>query len=164
VKRKYFFVVLFLILAIFLSGCSGIITDEEKVRDVINEYFLAINDQDWDKVKSCCIYGSNVYYETCLLEDKINDFYQFFDFVTIIFSVDKFDIVITGDYANAYIDGSLTIITDISYVFNDSSTFYSSGHFYLQKVSNNWKIVKTGDYANAYIDGSLIIITDDSSI
>ena len=33
-KRKYFLVVLFLILAIFLSGC-GIITDEEKVRNVI---------------------------------------------------------------------------------------------------------------------------------
>jgi len=28
-KRKYFFVVLFLILAIFLSGCSGIVTPKE---------------------------------------------------------------------------------------------------------------------------------------
>lgn len=53
-KRKHFLVVLFLILAIFLSGC-GIITDEEKVRNVIDEYFLAINDQDWDKAKSYCI-------------------------------------------------------------------------------------------------------------
>jgi hypothetical protein len=131
-KRKYFLIILFLILAISLSGC-GIVTDEEKVRDIIDEYFLAINDQDWDRAKSYCIYESNVYYETCLIEDFIDSLYP--SVVIINFQVDIFDIVITGNYANAHVDGSLTIITDGLSITNDSS-----GHFYLQKVSNNWKL------------------------
>lgn len=133
-KRKHFFVVLFLIMAIFLSGC-GIITDEEKIRDVIDEYFLAINDQDWDKAKSCCIYESNVYHETCFLEDKINDLSQSSSFVIIICLVDILDITIIRNYASAYIDVSITLITDDFSVTNDSP-----GYFYLQKIYNEWKI------------------------
>ena len=138
-KRKYFFVILFLVLAIFLSGC-GIVTDESKVRDVIDEYFLAINGQDWEKAKSYCIYESDVYYETCIFEDYIDSLYQFFSFVDIIFDLDIFDIIITGNHASAHLAGSLTIITDDS-----SITDNSSGHFYLQKVDNNWKLFNSGD-------------------
>jgi spore coat protein CotH len=41
-KRKYFFVVLVLVLAIFVSGCSGgglvtPVTDEAKVKSVIQD-------------------------------------------------------------------------------------------------------------------------------
>lgn len=133
-RRKYFLIVLFLILAIFLSGC-GVVTDEEKVRDVIDEYFLAVSEQDWDKAKSYCIYDSEVYCETCLLEVLIDSLYP--SVVTINFQVDIFDIVITGNYASAYIDGSLTIITDDNPVTSDFS-----GYFCLQKVSNNWKLYK----------------------
>ncbi|GAI95425.1 unnamed protein product, partial [marine sediment metagenome] len=130
-KRKYFLIVLFLILAISLPGC-GVVTDEEKVRDVIDEYFLAINDQNWDRAKSYCIYESDVYYETCLLEDYIDFLYP--SVVTINFQVDIFDIVITGDYASAHIDGVLTIVID-----DLSETYDSLGYFYLQRISNNWK-------------------------
>ena len=133
-KSRCFLVVLSLILVIFLSGC-GVVTDEEKVRDVIDEYFLALNDQDWDKAKSCCIYKSDVYYETCLLEVLIDSLYP--SVVTINFQVDIFDIVITGNYASAYIDGILTIIINDHPITDDSS-----GYFYLQKVSNNWKLYK----------------------
>jgi len=125
-------VVLFLILAMFLSGCE-IITDEEKVRNIIDEYFLAINDQEWDKAKSYCIYDSDVYYETCDLEDYIDSLYP--SIVIINYQVDIFDIVIIENYANAYIDGSLTIIID-----DHSMTDDSSGHFYLKKIDNKWKI------------------------
>ena len=65
-KRKYFFVVLFLILAMFLVGCNGVVTpatDEAKIRSVIHEYFLAINDQNWSKAKNYCSYGSDKYYK-----------------------------------------------------------------------------------------------------
>ena len=53
-KRKHFFGILFLILIMFLVGCSGIglpdievpVTDEEKIENVINDCFLALNEQD----------------------------------------------------------------------------------------------------------------------
>jgi len=136
-KSKYFLVVLFLVLAIFLSGC-GIVTDESKVRDVIDEYFLAINAQDWDEAKDYCIYRSDKYYETCDFEDYIDSLYP--SVVIINYLIDIFDIIITGNLASAYIDGSLTIITDDS-----SITDNSSGHLYLQKVDNNWKLFDFGD-------------------
>ncbi|TFB08816.1 hypothetical protein E3V08_02455 [Candidatus Atribacteria bacterium MT.SAG.1] len=57
-KKKTFSIILVLILAIFLSGCSGgIVTpvnDEAEVKSVIREYFLAINDQNWSKAKGYC--------------------------------------------------------------------------------------------------------------
>ncbi|GAJ10540.1 unnamed protein product, partial [marine sediment metagenome] len=124
-KSKHFLVVLFLILAIFLSGC-GEVTDESKVRNVIDEYFLAINVQEWDEAKSYCVYDSDIYDETCLLEDYIDSFFPFV--VDIIFDVDIFNITITGNYASAYIDGKLTITTDDNPVTSDFS-----GYFYLQK-------------------------------
>jgi len=136
-KRKYFLVVLFLILVVFLSGC-GIITDEVKIRNVIDEYFLAMNDQDWDKAKNYCVYNSNMYLETCLFEDYIDSLYP--SFVYVVFIVDIFDITIIRNYASAYIDGSLTIIRDDQSITNDNS-----GHFYLKKVNNDWKIFDKAD-------------------
>ena len=127
-------IILFLILAIFLSGC-GVITDEEKIYNIIDEYFLAVSNQEWERAKNCCIYGSNVYYETCDLEDYINSLYLDFSFVDISFNVDIFDITIIGDSASAYIDGKIIIIKDDQVITNDSS-----GRFYLQKISNNWKL------------------------
>ena len=131
-KRKYFLVILFLILAISLSGC-GIVTDESKVRNVIDEYFLAIIEQDWDKAKSYCIYGSDIYYETCLFEGYIDSLYP--SIVIINYLMDIFNIVIAENYASAYIDGSLTIIKDDQSIITDSS-----GYLYLQKVSDAWKL------------------------
>jgi len=131
-KRKYFLVVLFLILAIFLSGC-GIVTDEEKVRDVIDGYFLAISAQDWDEAKSYCKYGSDIYYETCLFEGYIDSLYP--SVVIINCLMDIFDIVIAENYASAYIDGDLIIIKDGQSMIADSW-----GYLYLQKISDNWKL------------------------
>jgi len=128
-------IVLFLILAMFLSGC-GVVTDESKVGNVIDEYFLAISEQEWEKAKSYCIYGSNVYYETCDFEDYIDSLYLDFSFVDISFNVDIFDITVTGDFASAYIDGSITIIKDDQFITDDFSGYF----YYLQKVSDDWKI------------------------
>lgn len=43
-RRKYFLVILLLILAIFLNGCGGLVTpdtDEAKIKEVIQNYALA---------------------------------------------------------------------------------------------------------------------------
>jgi len=114
-KRKYFFVILFLVLAIFLSGCAGggIVTpatDEAKIKSVIHEYFLAINDQNWSKAKSYCVYGSDRYYATCVLEDAINALYQFYGSVTITIFVTISDVSVNGSYASAYGNGTMVII------------------------------------------------------
>ncbi|MCK4448130.1 MAG: hypothetical protein KAW56_13745 [Candidatus Marinimicrobia bacterium] len=140
-KKKYSLLVLSLILAMFLSGCVvGIIipaTDEAKVKNVINEYFLAINDQNWNKAKSYCIYGSNVYYETYNLEQQINDLILQYGFVIIYFFVNDISNISIhdGNYAEAYID----ITLDISFG-NISDSSDKVGYIYLEKIGNTWKI------------------------
>jgi len=76
-NRKHLFLVSFIIFAVFLSGCNGVIapaTNEAKIKSVINEYCLAINDQDWSKAKSYCVYGSEEYYKVCYIEDIFNTY------------------------------------------------------------------------------------------
>ena len=136
-KRKIVLLALVTFWVLTLIGCnSGIITDESKVRNVIQGYFSAINDQNWDEAKSYCIYGSDVYYETCDLEEHIDDLIFQYGTVDFTLTIDIFDILIyDSNYAQAYIDGILNISYDS---ISDSSD--EVGYIYLEKISNTWKI------------------------
>ena len=75
-NKKSIYLVIFLIFALFLSGCgsSGIVTpttEEAKIKSVIHEYALALNDQNWNKARSYCVYGSEPYYSVGLKEDDL---------------------------------------------------------------------------------------------
>ena len=138
-KKKSILLLSILILAIFLTGCNGGVvapaTDEAKVKSVIQDYFLAINDQNWSKAKNCCIYGSDRYYATSVLEDGINALQQYYGTITITCFVTISDVTITGSYASA--DINLTMYaTAGGYSESDSAT----ATYYLQKVGNSWKI------------------------
>ncbi|MCK4376889.1 MAG: hypothetical protein KAV97_01585 [Actinomycetia bacterium] len=137
-KSKYFFVILFLILAMFLSGCGGLVTpatDEAKVKNVIQNYYLAINDQNWSKVKSYCIYGSDQYYKVSLMEDAANVLQQYYGTVTITCFADISNVSVSGSYASAYINVTVVVTAGIYY-----DTYSDSGYLYLQKVGNSWKL------------------------
>jgi hypothetical protein len=142
-KRKFLFVTLFLILIIFLCGCNGTVTpatDEAKVKSAINEYFLAINDQNWAKAKDCCIYGSDRYYATCTLEDLVNALYQYTSIVTITSFADIYNVSIIGNYADVYL--KITILATAG-PYYDSEIM--TGYYYLQKVGNAWKIYDSSE-------------------
>jgi len=136
-KRKYFLVILFLIFAMFLSGC-GIVTpatDEAKIKSVINEYFLAINSQNWSKAKSYCVYGSDRYYATCQMEDLVDTLYSYCNIITINVYADILNVSIYGNYSEAYCYFSV-LITACGYYESDSGyTYYD-----LQKIGNSWKL------------------------
>ena len=137
-RSKYCLVILLLVLAIFLSGCGGSITpgtDESKIKSVINEYFLAISNQNWSKAKNCCVYGSDRYYDTCQLESFFNDLYLYCNIVTINVHADISSVSVYGNYSEAYL--YLTVlVTACGYYEGDSS--YTN--YYLQKIGNSWKI------------------------
>jgi len=139
-KKKYFLVVLFLILAIFLSGCAGggIITpatDEAKIKSVINEYYLALSNLNFNKAKSYCIYGSDIYYAVCQAEALVNTGYLYCDIVTLNAVIDIQNVSIYGNYAT--VSGYTSIlITYCGYFYSDDK--YSN--FNLQKVGNSWKL------------------------
>ena len=137
-KRKLFLVVLVLILAIFLSGCNGVVTpatDEAKVKSVIQDYYLAINDQNWSKVKNCCVYGSDQYYKVSLMEDAVNTLQQYYGTVTITCFANISNVSVNGSYASAYIN--VTVVITAGYYYD---TYSDSGYLYLQEVGNSWKL------------------------
>jgi len=132
-KRKYFFVVLFLMLAMFLVGCgSGIVTpatDEAQVKGFIQNYASAMNNQDWNKAKSYCVYNSWAY----LVVESYEYLVDYYGFEVFTFKVDKIrDIEIDDNYAQA----DIHIVSTLGSWHED---------IYLQKVSGIWKI-----YNNSY--------------
>ena len=133
-KKKCFLLVLFLIMAVFLSGCSGggtVIpnTDEVKVKSAIQNYAFALNNQNWNEAKSYCVYNSFAYqmvdlYELHVVNNNVEAF---------TYKIDKIkDIEIDDIYAQA----DIHIVSTLGSWHED---------IYLQKVSGIWKI-----YNNSY--------------
>ena len=142
-KRKYYFVIFFLVLAIFLSGCSGTAPvipsdDEANVKSVIYEYFLAVSYQDWSEAKSYCVYGSDRYYATITMEQYINSLAQY-GIVTVTAVPTIYDVSIYGSEAEVYMKVSIVVT-----VGGYPDTFVGYAYYYLQKVGNNWKIYAPG--------------------
>lgn len=129
-KKKYFFVILFLVIAIFLSGCSGggIITpanDEVAIKSVIQQFALALNDQNWSEAKSYCVYGSDSYYNVGVKEDLVQVLYQYCNVVSLTYYVDIINVNVNGNYADAYINVQ-SVITSCGYAenYNINQTAY----------------------------------------
>jgi len=128
--------------AIVLSGCAGggvttpsPSTEEAKVKSVVNEYFIALNDRDWNKAKNYCVYGSDRYYATLGYQQFIDSLASQYGTFTVIYQANVSNVSVNGNYAQAYIN--LNIIA--SYAgYSDSES--DSGYYYLQKVNNSWKI------------------------
>ena len=144
-KKKYFLVVLFLVLVILLSGCSGVVTpvnDDAAVKSVIHEYFLAMNDQNWSKAKGYCVYQSDQYYSTIGFEDAANMIEQYYGNITILSIANVSNESVNGSYASASV--SVNLVVTAGYYYDSAS---GSGTYYLQKIGNNWKIYDGAGFA-----------------
>lgn len=142
-KRKRLLILAILVLAIFLSGCSGGIvtpsTDEAKIKSVINEYFSALNDQNWSKARSYCVYESELYNDVVQLENTVNT-YCFPDTCYIV-------IVIYPTIIDVYINSG--ILSCVYCQINDFSTAGGNNlnntqsyimYYHLEKIGNSWKL------------------------
>ena len=148
-KRKSILLLTFLVLTIFLTGCTdGVViplTDEVKIENVIQEFCLALSDQNWSKTKSYCVYGSEIYNILVELEEPWNDG------VIVIetcgggsFCVDDINYIIeyigeiniNGEYAEAYVYIKVTYIFDNNIVME----YYKEGWLLLQRINNGWKL------------------------
>jgi len=136
---KKAFIILFLVF-IFLSGCTVVLISEDtSVRNTIQNFSLAINDQNWNKAKSYCIYGSDAYYRVSIIEDAINVLYLYCNVVTITYFVDVISVSVYGSYAEAYVHVTV-LLTACGYAESD----IKYGYTYLQKVGGSWKIYDQG--------------------
>jgi hypothetical protein len=141
-NKKSFYISILLVFVLILSGCAGYPTtprtstnEEAKIRIVINEYFLAINNQNWNKARSYCLYGGNAYYATSQMESLANSLYMYCYVVTINFTPNILNVSVSGNYAQAYFYLYGTV-SACGYFESDSS--YTT--YYLQKIGNSWKL------------------------
>lgn len=140
-KRKCLLLLTLLVLSIFLSGCSGGIvtpsTDEAKIKSVINEYFSALNEQDWDKAKSYCVVDSIwddfVSYLETGINENINDTY----ILEYSLSINSF-YFITGCTCPplAIVFGELLISLAINGKVHENLEEIIT----FQKINNNWQL------------------------
>jgi len=117
---------LVLILAIFLSGCDILTPDIDKIeiKGVIQNYALAMNNQDWDKAKSYCVYNSWAYFYI----EEYEWFIDCYEIEIFAFKIDNIrDIEVEGNYgqANIHIRDAVFVRWELAY---------------LQKIDGIWKI------------------------
>jgi hypothetical protein len=140
-KKLNICLLLVLATAIILTGCSGggvttPATDEAKIKSVINEYFLAINDQNWNKAKNYCVYGSEEYYAILYLEDIIKVAQQSVNTINITSIVNVTTVKVYGNYTEASGYINLLVTADGESIYNDQGPIY----FELSKTGNSWKL------------------------
>ena len=114
-------------------------SDETKIENAINGIAQALNDKDWDKAKSYCVYGSVLYNEINEMEQGYyNDPSSVPDQTVIINNISP--IIINGQYAEAYVYFTNT------YIYNgEVEEFTGEQWHYLQKIANDWKIYDYSD-------------------
>ena len=141
--KKICIVIVLLVLISILTGCRGGVptapeisaNEKARITSVINEYFLAINNQNWNKARSYCVYGGVRYYATSQMQSLVNSYYAYCSVVTINMIPDIINIYVTGNYAQVYFY-YYGIITYCGY----SDSIEGSPTYGLQKIGNSWKI------------------------
>jgi hypothetical protein len=139
IKKKKLLVIFVLLIAFFITGCTAPPTytgsDEAKIESVIKQFFSALNNQNWSKAKSCCVYDSDAFEAICEFENDVNYLEMICGYVKIITYVNVDNISISGNYAYVICDASLSI--SACGVTENNSEY---GYLELNKIGNSWKI------------------------
>jgi len=144
-KRKYFFVVLFLILAVFLSGCSGggIVTPDSNsvggdfyiCENLLKWYYTALSNQNFAQALSYCKSGGATFKFTNSIWDIALDYPTFY-FTYQVYNV--YDFSYLSYYVRCHYDTSHTQ-HDI-YGETYGTTYDYDKLILFEKVNGEWKL------------------------
>ena len=138
--KKLTLVFLVMILCLSLVGCNGTVapetdTDKVEIKAVLQNFFLAINDQNWSEAKGYCVYGSDAWFIIENIEDAMDTLYYYYYVVTINCFVNISNISVNGNYGSAKVTGNILMTAD-----GDSESESINSTYDLQKIGNNWQI------------------------
>jgi len=138
-NKNFFYISIFLVFVLLLSGCSSVaptpISEENLVKGVVYEYFLALSNNNWNKAKSYCVYGSDAYYGVEQMKNLFDTAHGMCSTVKFTFTTSISDVSINGNYAQ--VDATINmLITGCGDYASDSKY----GTIDLQKIGNSWKI------------------------
>jgi hypothetical protein len=142
-KRKCFLTLTILVFAIFLSGCSDGIgipsTDEAKIKSVINEYFSALNVQNWSKAKSYCVYESEIYNDVVQLENTVNTYcFPYTCYIVIAIYPTIIDVYINSGILSCVYCQINDFSTAAGNNLNNTQSYIM--YYHLEKIGNSWKL------------------------
>ena len=138
--KKLTLVFLVVILCLSLAGCNGTVTpetnaDKVEIKSVLQNFFLAINDQNWSKAKGYCVYGSDAWYIIENIVDAMDTLNIYYYVVTINCFVNISNESVNGNYGSAKVAGNIVMTAD---GYTETESINST--FQLQKIDNDWKI------------------------
>ena len=138
--KKLTLVFLVMILCLSLVGCNGTVTpgtdtDKIEIKAVLQNFFLAINNQNWSEAKGYCVYGSDALFIVESIEDAVDTLNLYYYIVTINCFVNISNVSASGNYGSAKVSGSVVIIAD-----GESESESINSTYDLQKIGNNWQI------------------------
>ncbi len=138
--KKLTLVLLVVILCLSLIGCNGTVTpetntDKVEIKAVLQNFFLAINDQNWSKAKGYCIYGSDAWFIIESIEDAMDTLYYYYYVITINCFVNISNVSVNGNYGSAKVTGSIVTTAD-----GYTETLSINSTYNLQKIGNSWKL------------------------
>jgi len=128
------FILLLVVVTVF-TGCGGtLISDQAKIENIINDCFLAISNQEWDKAKGYSIYNSNFYDFVSDLEDIVTNANLDHEY-TLEWFFNIVEITIDGNYAT--VNGNEILVETL-----DGEVCEQGGEatYYLEKINNSWKL------------------------
>ena len=142
-KRKWFFVILFLVLAIFVSGCSGggIITpatgenQKEEIKAIVTNYWLALSNREYELAKTYCVPNGKAY--------QAVEEYQSMPYLessTLTWTPYFNSIIITGNNANVNMDITLIVTVCFENICSDASETLRNFFMYLTITNGIWKL------------------------
>ena len=145
-KRKYYLVFVFFIFAVFLSGCSGIVTpdideiggDAYLCENLLKGFYTALSNQNFTQALSYCKPGG----ATFELVNNKWDLAQEYPTFYITYQVyDVFDFKYVGKYLSLDYDFSYTLhsIYGDAYMTPQTTYYYGSGMLF-EKVNGEWKM------------------------
>lgn len=135
-KRKYYFVVLALIFAVFLAGCTGTgtMSDEAQITNKIGQFCVALSDKNFDLAKSYCYPGSSAYLMIEQFENTIPSSIQMSDVTAWIYPA-IYSIDVTGNEATAIVSFNMQVSYQGQYLVNEET---EPGIMKLIKSGGEW--------------------------
>ena len=136
-KKKILLSIFVVFLILLFVGC-GIIPDvnqEEEVKEVINNYWLALSNKQYELAKTYCVSYGDAYYA---VEDyqSLSDY----DYVTINWTSYINWVNIIGNNATANMKLTLVVTVCLEDICSTQTETLYNYSMYLVKIDNIWKL------------------------
>jgi len=139
-RKAYFLVILFLVLAIFLNGCGLVTPDTDlakEIKEVVCDYWEALSGRQWELAFTYCIPHGGFYnlaeeYQSLpYFGETETEFYPYFDWEAI---------EVYGNNALANIDLTITVTVCFGQVCTTSSEILYDYPMRLARIGGTWKL------------------------